>query len=184
MGYRGSAPNTVLAFDGIDDHAEAASSAALNVGNSRITLAAWVNFANTGDHQVFLAKPTAAGTHARPYFAYALQGVYVSPTELRPRFWLTLGGSGQAIASNTTISPGWHFLAGTYDGARMRIYVDGVERGVAAATGSISSYATPLRLGTNGGRTENFKGSMDNVRVYDRALSAAEIEGIMPISLP
>ena len=57
----------------------------------------------------------------------------------------------------------------------MRIYVDGVQRGSRSASGNITSYATPLRVGTNGGLGEDAKGLVDDVRIYNRALSATEV---------
>lgn len=100
---------------------------------------------------------------------------------LRPRFLVTLDGVRHDAVSSATISQGWHFLAGTYDGAALKIYVDGVERGEVAAKGSLPGYHTPLRLGANGGGGEFFKGLMDNVRIYPRGLTAAEVTKDMPL---
>lgn len=174
-GFQG-AGNSALVFDGANDYAEVPNSPSLDITGNRVTLETWVNFTDTGANQIFLAKPVSASTHASPYFSYSLHGVRTGADSLRPRFWLTLNGTGRVAASSVTIAPGWHFVAGTYDGATMRIYVDGVLRGSLAVAGSLGSFNTPLRLGTTGALTEPFRGRLDNVRIYARALSAAELE--------
>jgi hypothetical protein len=182
LGFIGGT-NAVLTFDGVNDYADAPNSSTLNIVGSQITASAWVNFANTGEDQIFLGKPASTSGHVAPYFSYSLHGVYVSATQLRPRFFLALDGARHSVASSVTITPGWHYLAGTYDGSTMRIYVDGTLRGEEAASGQLTGYRTPLRLGMNGGGTEAFKGLMDNVRIYPRALTAQQLAKDMPLSV-
>jgi hypothetical protein len=58
--------------------------------------------------------------------------------------------------------------------------VNGVERASKAVTGSIPNSSGVLRLGGNNvWRTEWFKGELDELRVYNRALTAAEIQADM-----
>jgi len=74
----------------------------------------------------------------------------------------------------------WIHVAGTYDGTNMRIYVNGVMEGtpVAGPPGGIVSNTNNLGIGAQSDGTRWFKGAMDEVRVYNRALSAAEIEAL------
>jgi len=66
-------------------------------------------------------------------------------------------------------------LAGVYDGARLRLYLNGSLVGSANATGT-SRLSTPvLRLGANGVLTELMAGKLDDVSIYNRALSEGEI---------
>lgn len=69
----------------------------------------------------------------------------------------------------------WTHLAGTYDGSTLRLYVDGAEVASRAAPGGLAASDGPLRIGGNGLWSEWFRGSIDDVRVYARALSAAEV---------
>jgi hypothetical protein len=72
----------------------------------------------------------------------------------------------------------WHHYAGTYDGSALRLFVDGIQRGGDyPVSGVIPSDATgKLYVGNDDGYTNRyFKGAMDEVRLYDRALSATEI---------
>lgn len=85
----------------------------------------------------------------------------------------------QSIALNR-----WHHIAGTYDQAAgiARIYIDGVQQASAAFSGLISASSQPLRIGcytNSGGACQaawGFSGRIDDVLLYDRALSAAEIQ--------
>jgi hypothetical protein len=68
----------------------------------------------------------------------------------------------------------WTHLAATWDGSVLRLYVDGVRRGARRLTGRLAGSARGLRIGGGlGGRW--FTGTLDDVRVYNRALSAAEL---------
>jgi hypothetical protein len=75
----------------------------------------------------------------------------------------------------------WTHLAGTYDGAFVRLYVNGAPAAAPLAlTGPITADTTPLILGANGngpgvGVTERFPGAIDELMLWNRALSADEI---------
>jgi glucose/arabinose dehydrogenase/mono/diheme cytochrome c family protein/regulation of enolase protein 1 (concanavalin A-like superfamily) len=72
----------------------------------------------------------------------------------------------------------WFHLAATYNGARMRINVNGIPVGSLAATGPIPVTADPLHLGTKTPGSvagDHFNGSLDELRLYNRSLSGAEI---------
>lgn len=71
----------------------------------------------------------------------------------------------------------WVHLAGTFDGQTMRLYVDGEQVGELARPGAIQPpIRTPLILGSYAqDHAAHFRGMLDEVRVYDRALSAEEI---------
>jgi hypothetical protein len=82
----------------------------------------------------------------------------------------------------TTGAPksGWHHLVGTWDGATRRIYLDGVLFGSNTSAGSDSSGDTQT-LGIGGKPTYNnygWSGGVYDARIYNRALTAAEISAI------
>jgi len=94
-------------------------------------------------------------------------------------------------ASNTVFGlvPGqWHHVAGTYDGKTLTLYVDGRLRAAVAASGNMSPMtgASFLSMGSEDGRQYNagatanryFRGLIDEVSLYNRALLAAEVEAI------
>ncbi|MCI0591228.1 MAG: LamG domain-containing protein, partial [Gammaproteobacteria bacterium] len=73
----------------------------------------------------------------------------------------------------------WVHLAGTYDGKTERLYVDGVQVGSLKVSGNIQVTDGVLRIGGNSPWGEYFNGRIDEIRVYDRALTAAEIQSDM-----
>lgn len=84
--------------------------------------------------------------------------------------------------SGTTNAPlnAWTHLAATYDGTTQRLYVNGVQVASKSVNGSIKVSTGVLRFGGNGTwNDEWFAGLLDELRVYNRALSATEIQADM-----
>ena len=74
----------------------------------------------------------------------------------------------------------WHHVATTYDGARLRVFIDGKAAGSKAITGRTCVSGQPLAVGAKNAPAKGlleafFDGRMDDVRIYNRALSATEI---------
>jgi hypothetical protein len=72
----------------------------------------------------------------------------------------------------------WTFLAGTYDGSKLSLYVNGVLAGSVSLSGSIFSTSDPLRIGGDWSG-EMFTGTIDDVRIYSTALTQAQIQSDM-----
>ena len=70
----------------------------------------------------------------------------------------------------------WTHLAASYDGAQIRFYVNGVQVNTLAVSGSYEQNTNPLWIGGNALYGEHFKGKLDDLRIYNRALTAAEIQ--------
>ena len=67
-------------------------------------------------------------------------------------------------------------MAVTYDGTTLRLYVNGVLANSAAITGTLASSNYPLTIGGDTLYAQYFKGSVDEVRIYNRALSQTEVQ--------
>jgi hypothetical protein len=130
-----------------------------------MTLEAWVNPSavnNVGRHVIYKGGDN-----------YYLKGT--STKGSRPATGGTFNGSEiygtSALTANT-----WAHLAATYDGAIVRLYVNGVQVISRAQTGNIATSTNPLQIGGNSIYGEYFQGTIDEVRIYNRALSAAEVQ--------
>jgi concanavalin A-like lectin/glucanase superfamily protein len=107
---------------------------------------------------------------------------------LDPRVGSQLVPAGGGTFDGNTLQAGgvrgeqvgrWSYLAVTYDGAAVRLYVDGVEVSSRSASGPILRTRDPLWIGGNRPYGEYFRGVIDEVRVYGRALGPAEARAAM-----
>src|SRR5262249_54057381 len=88
------------------------------------------------------------------------------------------GESTTTKAFGTSLLPTntWSHVAVTYDGAAIRLYVNGAQVSSVARTGPITTSTDPLRIGGDPFYGQYFQGTIDEVRIYNRALSAAEVQ--------
>ena len=156
-----------LSFDGTDDVVRVPGSASLALV-SGMTIEAWVRPNLLGGWRTVALKETATG------LAYAL---YAHDNAPHPAVTANFGGADQsAVGLQALPIATWTHLAATYDGAVMTLYVNGTEVRTQPATGSFVQSAQPLSIGGNAVWGEYFAGAIDQVRIYDRALSAAQID--------
>ena len=94
----------------------------------------------------------------------------------RPSGWVSMGAGDLGTNGTAAVATNaWAHLAATYDGTTLRLWVNGVNVSSRAVTGAIASSTMPLRIGGNSVWGEFFAGRIDEVRVYNRALTAPEI---------
>jgi hypothetical protein len=150
-----------------------------------MTLEAWVRPSAINGWETIIMKERPGG------LAYSLYGG--SPTG-PPASYITRTGTSSDIGANGTATlplNTWSHLAATYDGTTIRLYVNGGLVSSQVAAGSIMVTSNPLRIGGNTVfSSEYFAGRIDEVRIYNRALSVAEIQADMdtpvlpPVILP
>ncbi|HUV63426.1 MAG TPA: LamG-like jellyroll fold domain-containing protein [Sedimentisphaerales bacterium] len=168
----------VAEFDGTGDYIEIPHSETLNITGNEITLATWAYCDDvTGPPEILIAKVYRETTHANPYFSYGLHFL----SNGQPRFWLRLGTANRFVPATVGMiqSQQWYHVAGVYTGSQMILYVNGEAVATGNFSGTITGYNTVLRLGTNGGLTEQMDGKIDDVRIYNRALSVEDIAATM-----
>jgi hypothetical protein len=96
------------------------------------------------------------------------------------------GGTTTTFGSSPLTVGTWTHLAVTYDGASLRLYTNGVLTSSVAKTGSLAVSNNTLDIGGDAIYSQYFQGVIDEVRVYNRALSVAELQSDMttPITDP
>ena len=154
-----------LSFDGASDYVTVADTSSLDLSTA-LTLEAWVYPTSTSGSRSILAKERAGGG-----FPYGLETSAGAPTGYVVATERASAAGTSALAPNA-----WTHVAVAYDGAALKLYVNGALAATAAASGAVSASADPLRVGGNVTWGEWFQGRIDDVRVYDRALTAAEIQ--------
>ncbi|MFI5797391.1 LamG-like jellyroll fold domain-containing protein [Streptomyces sp. NPDC051677] len=154
---------SVLAFDGTTVQVSGADTPLLRLGS--YTVEAWVN------PSAKRAKQVGIVAKAKGDFAVALD----ADGTLRHRFDTTAkAGDGHATAPGAVPTDTWHHVACVNDGHTARIYVDGVKASEYAFAGDRAAAQSPLLVGTDG--TGRYTGLLAHVRIYDNALSQAEIQ--------
>jgi hypothetical protein len=132
-----------------------------------MSVEAWVNPTSTTGWRTAIIKEKPGD------LAYAL---YAAGTARPSVYVTTTGGGGSATASAAVPTNAWSHLAATYDAITVRLYVNGTQVASAPRSGAIASSTSPLRLGGNSIWGEWFAGQLDDVRVYDKTLTPAQIQ--------
>jgi glucose/arabinose dehydrogenase/PKD repeat protein len=159
-----------LSFDGLDDWVTVADSASLDLSTG-MTLEAWVHPTALGTRW-----RTAAIKEAPGALAYAL---YASEGSGRASGHVTTGAESDVRSTAAVPVNAWTHLATTFDGSTLRLYVNGSQVASRAVAGQIVNSTGPLRFGGNAIWPEAFQGRLDEIRVYERALTAAEVASDM-----
>lgn len=167
-----------LSFDGVDDYVGVADDAALDISGEQITVSAWIRADRIDERQVIVAK-NAYGANS-----WILE---INPVDFgngKINFYIDLSGFDGNFGSNTAVAVGdWCHVVGVYDGSEKKIYINGQLDASQAISGAIPTNDQPVRIGGGGNMSRYFDGSIDEVAVYDRALSAGEVERLYRGSL-
>lgn len=173
-GLRGNA----VQFDGVDDWVTVADSDSLDI-TTAVTLQAWVNPSALGGWDTIMLKER--GAEDMSYSLYAHDGGSLAFGAPVPAGNIGQNGAHQNLRGTSSLVVGeWTNVAMTYDGTTQRLYINGAEVASQPLSGPISIGTGALRIGGNGSfADEFFQGLVDEVRVYNRALSATEVAGGM-----
>jgi len=156
-----------LSFNGTNAVVSVPDAASLRL-TTGMTLEAWV-------------YPTAAGNVWRTVVLKEITGdlayaLYSTEDVDVPAAYVRIGTTSRRVGGTSGLPlNAWTHLAATYSSGALRIYVNGVLASSQSVTGSIVSSTRPLRIGGNTVWGEYFAGRIDEVKIYNRALSAAEI---------
>jgi hypothetical protein len=164
-----------LSFNGTSNYVQVADSNSLDV-TTAMTLETWV-------------FPTALGTAWRTVLFKTTAGgmvysMYANQDTTRPIGQVNIGGERSAVGTAALPLNAWSHLATTYDGAAVKLYVNGTLVATTATTGNIPTSTGVLRMGGNAIWGEWFAGLMDDVRIYNRALTQAQIQTDMNTAVP
>jgi hypothetical protein len=153
-----------LSFDGTDDYVSVDPIAPL-IGNT-VTVQAWIHTSEyAGIWNLILTQNVGNGY----YF-------YVSSD--RPAFYIVVGASYVQAISQDAINPNeWYHVAGTNDGSNLKLYVDGQLKGSDSSTGFLG-VSSNAYIGHEPVSSLYYYGLIDDVRIYNRAVSESEFQDI------
>jgi len=157
-----------LSFDGVDDYVEVPDSESLDITDA-ITIMAWIKRESTGTRDVIVAKECA-------YIFFIEDDDFL-------KAWLYDGNIYNGFKSVKITDNKWHFVAMTFDinlaENQLKFYLDGVLASTHTHTKQIYTSTYSLKIGLiNPGWAKPgwFDGIIDEVRIYNRALSEKEIK--------
>lgn len=185
------AVGTALSFDGVDDGAEIASFADLNIAtDGSFSQFLWFKKstdcgANAGSDNEVMATRYGSGFTDRTWWF----GCTASSDALAIRFY---GSSSSAIVIGPVIDDGqWHHGGWIYDAnvGEVRLYLDGTEVNSQSYTlDADMNLANPLCIGSYDAQCDDsrfyFRGELDDVRLYNRVLTAPEIQNLYQMGAP
>jgi PKD repeat protein len=154
-----------LKFDGNNDWVTIADNVSLDLSKG-MTMAAWVFPTTTTGVRDILIKE-GSGVDIYNLYARNWRG--------RPESNVFVGGANRVAEGTALPANVWTHVAGTYDGTTLRLFINGVQTTSSTFSGAIATSSGPLRIGGNSVWGEFFQGYIDEVRVYNRALTQAEI---------
>ena len=174
VGGARSAPGIVdsgFLLDGVDDHVGVASSSGVPLGSSPRTLMAWFKTPASWSGPTFHALVQYGRDVPGGKF-----GLYF------PSYWnysLSFWGHNSDVPGGTILEPDrWYHAAVTYDGATVTLFLDGQLESSAAMFLNTGWNANGLTIGYADIIGARWGGLVDEVQLFDRALSAGEISAV------
>jgi hypothetical protein len=157
-----------LSFDGSND--SVGTTYATNL--TRWTVSVWVRSA---------AAPSSAAASGPVHREKNFQINWNHPNAaFRGAAGVQVNGTWYAASFGTLAANTWYHLAATYDGETLRTYRNGsLVTSNTAPSGAAAAESATLKLGRHAAAAQYFRGVIDDVRLYDRALSQSEIQADM-----
>ncbi|MDP9223195.1 MAG: LamG domain-containing protein, partial [Actinomycetota bacterium] len=166
--------NRFTRYDGIDDFSAIPASHDLSP-KTQLSIEFWMRNRQPGTRAFPLSK--AGGQTSRDsewWFEWR------SDDRIAFRLWTAPGTFAQALSASSYDDKSWHHVVATYDGHWVNLFIDGALVGSEHHIGKIRRTPQPIVLGDisssrTGGPTQ-FQGDIDELAVYDRALSPTQVD--------
>ena len=154
-------------FDGSNDYISVPSSELLNLSET-MSIAFWVKYNGTPGTYDMIASKTTSSSWNDGY------GIYFSGSTVK--FWVT---SFSANVASSSITPtNWNHVVGTYDGSKVRIFVNDIEGTPDTYSGAISKNSADLEIGRGSSNSYNLKGILDDLYMYNYSITYDEIKNL------
>jgi hypothetical protein len=154
-------------FDGVNDYISCGSGTSLDTA-ATFSLSAWVNSPDTSrNYQMVLTKSDGSGVinHELRFYGTGRQIQLVS----------TIGAGYRAVNGTTAMQNNtWYHLLATYDGAKMKVYVNGIFEAETIIAGVVTTTAAACNIGARANGAYPFMGKIDEAAIWNRALHADE----------
>jgi len=171
--------NGAFSFNGIDSYMKIANSEAFNLRTITLFAIIKINGYYPGNSQINSIIDKGAPDNINGFFSLRFSDPASTGDTSKENFYASFGDNNAGVRASQTITTGqWYYVAYTFDGFVSKIYINGKLDASQAKTTSFSPNNLPLFLGRHedDASPNYFNGVMDEVRIYSRPLSAAEIQ--------
>lgn len=170
-----------LSFNGINNYLSIPDSTSLNITGSSITLAMWINpQALSGGDSVVLGKFWNTAMTS-PYYQYGLE---LTGGNI-PNFFVGTASGFLSQQMGGALPYGqWNHLAIVFNGSQVQFYLNGTLVSTNPLAASLTARTQPINIGADKTPAQFHKGLLDEVRIYNRALTAPEIQTDMSTGTP
>lgn len=158
-------------FDGINDYIDYGNSINLNITDA-ITISVWINLYEKQSGGI--VSKDADKAYELTYWGAAADFI---------QMYLYIDGSTENIKTPSFTTLGWnlnewHHIVFTYDGINMILYTDNTQQTPSPTTGTINVSDVDLLIGKRSASANYLNGSIDDVRIWNKALSVTEISAL------
>ncbi len=172
-------------FDGVDDYIEVNVDESLNI-TSNLTVSAWFYYSDgmcKGGQDILMAKDDVGGPNGRSWTLHCDDSNHIARPnsaafEVHTSSGVdTIGGLNDSLKLN-----GWNYVTATFDSDYIgKIYVNGNLGGEESIGAPLNSVSTNITIGgrmdsSDPSKSVFFNGTIDEVRIWNRVLSAEEVE--------
>jgi hypothetical protein len=162
-----------IVFDGTDDYVRIPYNNNLNP--TTITVSAWIKRNQAVNYAHFIGLPINNSTWNAPYMSYGVEYIGTTDTISFP-----LGFTDNTFAYTNASAYGnnrWFYFAATYDQSNVKVYIDGALITTRAETKTLYNSTADFYIGAiNTSSQYPLNGNIAQVQIYNKALSAAEIQ--------
>jgi hypothetical protein len=161
--------NNCLLFNGSSDYVGCGNNGILDLAQA-VTISVWVKPIEINKFHTIVSKGNDEAYNLRIRDTNVVQ-FYIKQGD---------GGTPTATTTDTVSANQWYHLAGTYDGTTLKTYINGELKATTTDAGTISTTTDILRIGsrTDGWESGFVKGYIDDVVIFNRAATVAELKEV------
>ena len=165
--------NSSLNFDGSDDYVSVPDSDLWYFGTNNLSVSLWVNFTSVTSYKDLIGQSNGGGIQDKWFIGYNY------PTDNKLTFDVAQTGGGEtSISVDWTASTGqWYLVTVVRNGNSWYFYINGKQQGsTQTASVTIPNSTSTLKIGADGELWKYHAGQIDDVRIYNYALTATQVK--------
>ncbi len=158
-------------FDGADDYVEVVNSGdfTLSSASDEMTISVWMKYEPGDQYQRLIGSPTN--------FEIVLFGSNGASAGIAMRF-VDIAQRSSYVGSSIINAGQWYHVVGVKDGTNIYIYINGKSEGTSTSNNAIAGDGSKVFIGAYAPSVRPFKGTIDEVLIFNRSLSASEVSDL------